>query len=241
MKKSKIPIEKKKYVIDYYNKKWVSYDYDRLNKRIDVARPILEKITEKIEIKKFYNILDIGTGPGTIPMFLVKKMESTFPIKIFGIDPSLNSITTARKIVNSMNLDDRLFFELGSFEEIPFPNNFFDVIISNAAFNMSINKFDALNEIVRVVKKGGQIILADCFRDEETYPKNVEQDDLWVKCISGSVTAKWLTNITSLKGLILEVQEDLTQIIHKLIKTGMWNWKEFIDYHLKYYFFKFSA
>ena len=42
-------------------------------------------------------------------------------------------------------------------------------------------------------------------------------------------------------GLVLIDQEDVTKVVKDLIITGKWNWKEFIEYELFYYIFKFRA
>jgi len=241
MKECKIPLRHKNYTISYYNEKWKVYDYNQLIQRIEVARPLIEKILTMINLEKSFKILDIGTGPGTLPIALVKKFNNTFPFYIYGIDPSSNSISRAKMITKQLKLEKILTFKLGSFEEIPFPQDFFDLITTNAAFNLSINKEKGIDEIKRVIKNNGIVILADCFKKDIKYQDLDENDELWVKCISGAVTVEWLKNITALRGLVLTDQENITETVKHLIISGKWNWREFIEYNLDYYIFKFKA
>ena len=158
MKECKIPLEKKKYTIYYYDEKWEAFNYDQLNQRIEIAKPLIEKIFNKIDLNKSLKILDIGTGPGTISIALIDKYKALFPFYIYGIAPSSNSISRANEIVKQLKLEKKIFFKFSSFEEIPFPKNYFDVIISNAAYNLSITKIKAIDEIARVAKKDGKVI-----------------------------------------------------------------------------------
>jgi ubiquinone/menaquinone biosynthesis C-methylase UbiE len=52
-------------------------------------------------------------------------------------------------------------FREGSAEELPFPDNSFDVVISNGVFNLVVDKARALVEVYRVLKPGGRLLLAD--------------------------------------------------------------------------------
>jgi ubiquinone/menaquinone biosynthesis C-methylase UbiE len=49
----------------------------------------------------------------------------------------------------------------GSAEEIPFPDNTFDMVTSNGAFNLVVDKARALGEVYRVLKPGGRFMIAD--------------------------------------------------------------------------------
>jgi ubiquinone/menaquinone biosynthesis C-methylase UbiE len=44
---------------------------------------------------------------------------------------------------------------------LPFPDNSFDLVISNGAFNLVVDKVKALSEVFRVLKPGGRFLLAD--------------------------------------------------------------------------------
>ena len=44
---------------------------------------------------------------------------------------------------------------------MPFPDNSFEVLISNGVFNLVVDKVKALGEVYRVLKPGGRFMLAD--------------------------------------------------------------------------------
>ncbi len=239
MKECKTNQERKKFTIQFYDKKWITFDLEKLKARLENARPLLEKILAIIDIRNVFTILDIGTGPGTIPIAIIEKYHSHHSYQIYGIDPSQISISVATKIIKNLGLEKKIIYKIGSFEEIPFPNNFFDLIVSNASFNLCTNKVKAINEISRVSKEAGQIIIVDCFKKREEHQCREESAELWSKCISGAITPEWLIKNANSKGLIFKYQEEITEIVRDLILNGKWNWKEFIDYDLEYHILKF--
>jgi ubiquinone/menaquinone biosynthesis C-methylase UbiE len=59
-----------------------------------------------------------------------------------------------------MGLENVTFVE-GSAEKLDFPDDSFDVVISNGVFNLIPNKESALSEVFRLLKPGGRFMIAD--------------------------------------------------------------------------------
>lgn len=71
---------------------------------------------------KIHSILDLGCGDGTTTRFL----SDFFPkSRIFGIDPSVESISIAKKLSQSYTSIDYYIYDGKS---MPFANSFFDII-----------------------------------------------------------------------------------------------------------------
>ena len=56
---------------------------------------------------------------------------------------------------------ENIAFLEASAEELSFPDNSFDVVISNGVFNLVVDKAKAVGEVYRVLKPGGRFMLAD--------------------------------------------------------------------------------
>lgn len=119
----------------YYDK--IASGYDELygREQVEKAKKILKYI------KPRGVLLDIGTGTG----IATKEFEKY--CKCIALDPS-------KKLLEQYNGEK----VVGKAENIPFPDNYFDVVISlTALHHCDIKK--ALGEIMRVTKENGQIAL----------------------------------------------------------------------------------
>ena len=69
-------------------------------------------------------------------------------------------LAQARRNADRAGLGKTMFCR-ASAECLPFADNTFDVLLSNGAYNLVINKAQALAEAYRVLKPGGRLQLAD--------------------------------------------------------------------------------
>jgi SAM-dependent methyltransferase len=90
-------------------------------------------------------ILDIGCGDGTITYKLAENVK-----KIIGIEIDANLIRDA-KINNPSNS----FFLQGDGEDLPFPNESFDIIICAQVYEHTKDPYLLIEEIRRVLRSGG--------------------------------------------------------------------------------------
>lgn len=98
------------------------------------------------------NMLDVGCGNGNI-LRIINKMLNT---NLYGIDISENMIVESKKVLGtSVNLT------VGDAESLPYDDEQFNVVLCNASFYHFPNPDIALQEIYRVLKKDGILILGD--------------------------------------------------------------------------------
>ena len=117
--------------------------------------PLAEKIISSL---KEGIILDVGTGPGYLPIEITKQSSS---IKVVGIDLSRKLIHTAQVNASRAGLSNRLDFEIGNAAKLRFEDEFFDMVISTGMFHSLRHPEKVLREICRVLKKGGEALIYD--------------------------------------------------------------------------------
>ena len=94
-------------------------------------------------------ILDIGTGPGYLPIEIAQRSST---VRIIGVDLSRKLIEMARSNAVKAGLSDRLKFKLGNAGRLEFDDSAFDMVISTGMLHSLKEPVKVLQEIYRVLK-----------------------------------------------------------------------------------------
>jgi ubiquinone/menaquinone biosynthesis C-methylase UbiE len=108
------------------------------------------------------NCLDIGTGPGWL---LIKLYEQSPRLHVYGIDISPSMVTKALVNVQKAGLAGIIEVKEGEACHIPYPDSFFDGVVSTGSIHHWKEPVEALNEIYRVLRGGGYALLYDIVSD----------------------------------------------------------------------------
>ncbi|MEM0200908.1 MAG: class I SAM-dependent methyltransferase [Candidatus Micrarchaeaceae archaeon] len=106
-------------------------------------------------------VLDIGTGPGVIPITISNYSKNK--VIVFGLDPSKQMISIAKRKSRDIK---NIQFRLGSSREIPF-NKKFDVILSSLSLHHWKEKENSINYIKNFLKKNGKILIYEYNKDSK--------------------------------------------------------------------------
>ncbi len=120
-----------------------------------VAEEVLSKISSG-------RILDVGTGPGFLPVKIAREAPE---LEISGIDISGAMVKLARKNSERAGFCEQVKFFKGSAESMPFEKEYFDFCLSTFSFHHWSNPVACLREIFRVLKRGGEAWIYDIRKD----------------------------------------------------------------------------
>jgi putative AdoMet-dependent methyltransferase len=137
---------------------------------------VLERVAELISSNKALKVIDIGCGTGNLYGKLKNNIEFT------GVDQSIEMLLQLKNKYPNVKL------RLGNFLDEPFIENQFDIVTSTFAFHHLnlIEKHMAINLLLRYLKNGGTIIIADLMflnwteriKQKEYFIEN-DRKDLW--------------------------------------------------------------
>ena len=116
-----------------------------------VAEEVVSKLKSGI-------ILDLGTGPGYLPIEIVKRAPF---LKVDGIDLTPRLIKIAKENAVKASLVDRLHFEVGNAARLRFEDSSYNMVISTGMLHMLRNPVKVLRECYRVLKPGGEAWIYD--------------------------------------------------------------------------------
>jgi ubiquinone/menaquinone biosynthesis C-methylase UbiE len=116
---------------------------------------VADEITSHIRLG---SMLDLGTGPGYLPMEIVKRAPEIY---ITGVDLSRRLIHTARLNAHKAGLSSQLNFEVGNSARLRFDDSVFDMVISTGMLHSLKKPVSVLKEINRVLKPGADAWIYD--------------------------------------------------------------------------------
>ncbi|OJV96815.1 MAG: hypothetical protein BGO43_00830 [Gammaproteobacteria bacterium 39-13] len=104
-------------------------------------------------------VLDVGCGIGhwgfTLAPFLNSKT------KLYGIDPEPAWVEKATTRAQEKGISERFHYQIGKAEKIPFEDNTFDMVTCQTVLIHVADVDTALKEMIRVLKPGGLLAVAE--------------------------------------------------------------------------------
>ena len=86
-------------------------------------------------------------------------------MRLVGIDSSPSMVVKARQNIAEAGLSGAIEVKEGSADNIPFPDQSFDIVISTASIHHWKQPTTGLNETYRVLKNGGYALIYDLVSD----------------------------------------------------------------------------
>ena len=120
------------------------------------SAPFGSKLLEMVKLKKNIKVLDIGSGMGFPIVELSQRLGDS--CEVYGIDPWKAAVERTNQKIKIWGITNLNIIE-GFAEELPFANEYFDLIISNNGVNNVQDENKTFDEIKRVSKKGAQLVI----------------------------------------------------------------------------------
>ncbi len=121
-------------------------------------------------------VIDVGSGSGFDSLIAAKLVG--LKGRVIGIDMTAEMLSKARSGAKKMGVKNCEFRE-GLAENLPLPDDFADVVISNGVLNLTINKMNTLKEWVRVLKPGGRLYIGDITVAKAVPDSALDDISLW--------------------------------------------------------------
>ncbi len=140
-------------------------------------------------IKEGETIVDLGSGAG-IDVFIAAKFVGATG-KAIGVDMTDQMLAVARenqpKVAAALGFD-AVDFRKGYLEKIPVDDKSVDLVTSNCVINLSPDKPRVFEEMWRVLKDHGRILISDIVSETDVPPHLKVNAQLWGECLVGALT-----------------------------------------------------
>ncbi len=163
-------------------------------------------------LKKGEKVLDVGSGEGVEALIAALMVGENG--EVAGLDMTDEMIEKARENANKCGFTNVKFIK-GDAETIPFPDGYFDIVMSNCVINLVEDKEKVFKEIFRVLKCGGRVLISDIVSEREL-PDEIKSDpDLWSSCIGGAIPVATYLDLLEKTGFLVVRIMDQSEIKFK--------------------------
>jgi SAM-dependent methyltransferase len=128
------------------------------------------------EISPGATVLDFGCGAG-FDLYVASRLVGKSGL-VCGVDLTREMVDRAMENLAGAGVTNYELKQIDT-EEIPYPENFFDVVISNGAINLSPFKLACFREIHRILKPGGRLQFADVVLEKDLPAEMKGSLDAW--------------------------------------------------------------
>lgn len=130
-------------------------------------RPLYAAIADQLaDSDSFHRLLDLGTGPGYLPIELAKRDPE---ISIIGVDEAPDMIRIANANARAFGITGDLEFRVGDPLNLPYPGRYFDIVVSVNVLHHWKDPLAVFEEVHHILAPGGQFWVYD-------YRKDVPED-----------------------------------------------------------------
>jgi len=124
---------------------------------------IRDALINVVKPKDGDRILDVGTGGGLLAIGFAKAIERG---EVVGMDVWMKmgggtSIERAKRNAEIEGVAQKVKFKYGDARNIPYPDEYFDIVVSSFTIHIIREKEKALKEMIRVLKRGGKFAIIE--------------------------------------------------------------------------------
>jgi len=139
---------------------WAEGYYKRNRKSIEKVGQRLARLLKSMGFTEG-TILDVGCGFATVPIEIAKAFPKA---KITGIDLGEPLLKIGRKLINNNGLENQIVLLNGDAQNLQYDDSSFDLVINSFLIHIVEDPIQMLNEIERVAKPEGIILITDLRR-----------------------------------------------------------------------------
>jgi arsenite methyltransferase len=130
---------------------------------------VWSKLLDSLALCGDEHVLDLGCGRGAVLLMAAERLRTG---RAVGVDlwnrgdQSGNSPAATRRNADAEGIADRVDLHTADMTALPFPNDTFDVVLSNVAIHNikgARQREAAIDEALRVLRPGGRLMIADIF------------------------------------------------------------------------------
>ena len=119
------------------------------------SQDVVGWISSNLELQPHFSVLDVATGTGSLARALSPHVQ-----RVVGLDATPEMLQAGEKQAQAEGLQN-VVFEEGDAGEMPYPDDFFDLVTNRIAMHHFQHPLGPAQEMFRVCRPGGHVAIID--------------------------------------------------------------------------------
>lgn len=188
----------------FFNKEAVLKKYEPFRNLLEKERSLgkpryLDDFLREASISAGQRVLEIGINPGYLAIYLAEVVGANGKVVLAELDEII--VPDAEKNIRSYGVSDLVEIAKARVEKLPFRTNYFDTVLSDRTTSLIKGKSKLIQEMTRVLKAEGKLVIADCILRRPFTKGQVEQYRRNFACIFQAETIENYVNMFENAGL----------------------------------------
>ena len=150
------------------------------------------RLAELAGLRVGERVVDVAAGTGATARLLAHRLGA----EVVGVELAAATVARARAVTS----DPRVVFVHGDAEALPLGDGSFDVALSECSLCTFPDKPRAVAEMVRVLRPGGRLAIADITADAQALPEALRTAAARVACVADARTGEEYTGLIEAAG-----------------------------------------
>lgn len=157
-------------VKDYFNQ--IAPQWEHMKDEY-FGESVKRRLLETVPLGKEWQVIDVGTGSGYLARAIAPRVK-----KVIAVDNSELMLKEAARIAKLEGISNIKFLE-GDGYELPVSDNASELVLANMFLHHLEDPAIAIQEMARVLKPGGTLVVTDLFQHSNEWMRE-EMADIWL-------------------------------------------------------------
>lgn len=175
---------------------------------------LTRRLAQLLHLQPGQRVLDVACGRGTTALLLAEEYE----VEVVGVDLGAQNLAVATAWAAERGLARLVRFEAGDAESLPLAAGSVDAVVCECALCTFPDKLTAAREMTRVLRRGGQLGLADVTIDPARLDPELRTTAARIACIADARPLDAYEQLLRDAGLQITVHEHHEEALTALIE-----------------------